>query len=98
MSRVKVFIFCLLAFAFFSSACKSDYNPSAKQDPSSKAASAPKQVKTALVTEMPLTKAVTVTGTLAAYDQATLSVKVPGRIQTIPIDLGSVVKKGQLVA
>lgn len=37
-------------------------------------------------------------GTLAARDQATLSVKVAGRVEEIPIDVGSVVKRGDLIA
>jgi len=41
---------------------------------------------------------VTVTGTLAAYDQATVSAKVPGRVKTIAVDLGSVVRQGQIIA
>ena len=43
-------------------------------------------------------RAVTVTGSLAAQEQATLSVKVPGRLQTIEVDLGSVVKQGAVIA
>jgi RND family efflux transporter MFP subunit len=43
-------------------------------------------------------RTVTATGTLAAYDHATISVKVPGRIQTINVDMGTVVKQGQLIA
>ena len=47
---------------------------------------------------MPIGQTVTVNGTLAAYDHTTLSIKVPGRLQTISIDLGSVVHKGQAIA
>src|SRR5438046_335300 len=47
---------------------------------------------------MPVGEAVTVNGTLAAYDHTTVSVKVPGRLQTISVDLGSVVHKGQVIA
>ena len=60
------------------SACKSDYPSSAKQraagDESAREA---KQVRTARVVEMPMGQTVTATGTLAADDQATISVKVP---------------------
>jgi RND family efflux transporter MFP subunit len=86
----------LLAAAALVSACKSGYPVSAKNAAAdSKEA---RQVKVALVTEVPMERAVTVTGTLAAYDQATVSAKVPGRVQTIIVDLGSVVKQGQLIA
>ena len=43
-------------------------------------------------------RTVTVTGTLAAYDQATVSAKVPGRLGSISVDLGSVVKQRQKIA
>jgi RND family efflux transporter MFP subunit len=55
-------------------------------------------VKTAKVIEMPIGETVTVNGTLAAYDRTTISVKVPGRLQTISVDLGSVVHKGQAIS
>jgi membrane fusion protein, multidrug efflux system len=55
-------------------------------------------VKIATVTEQVMERAVSVIGSLAAHDEATLSVKVPGRLQTIAVDLGSVVRKGQLIA
>src|SRR6266849_10096969 len=87
----------LVATVFFSASCKSDYPASGKAaSPDSK--SAPRQVKTAKVIEMPIGETVTVNGTLAAYDHTTVSVKVPGRLQTISVDLGSVVHKGQAIA
>lgn len=50
------------------------------------------------VTERLMERAVSAIGSLAAYDATTLSVKVPGRLQTISVDLGSVVREGQLIA
>ncbi len=38
------------------------------------------------------------TGSLAAQEQATLSVKVPGRLTVLAVDLGSAVKQGDLIA
>jgi RND family efflux transporter MFP subunit len=77
--------------------CKSDYPSSGKAAaPDSK--SAPRQVKTATVAEMPIGETVTVNGSLAAYDRVTVSTKVPGRLQTISVDLGSTVRKGQVIA
>lgn len=43
-------------------------------------------------------QSVVVNGTLAAYDQATVGTKVPGRLQAISVDLGSPVRRGQLIA
>jgi RND family efflux transporter MFP subunit len=88
---------CLLAvLALVGGACKSGYQANARQNTDGKGAA--KQVKTAKVVEMPVGKTVTVNGTLAAYDQTTLSVKVPGRVKLITVDLGSVVHQGQLIA
>jgi RND family efflux transporter MFP subunit len=78
-------------------ACKSDY-PASGKAASGDAKSQPRQVKTVKVVEMPIGETVIVNGNLAAYDQTTIGMKVPGRLQTITIDLGSVVRKGQVIA
>jgi RND family efflux transporter MFP subunit len=84
------------ALASISTACKSGYPASASQGGGKN--SAARQVKTTRVVEMPVGQTVTVNGTLAAYDQTTVSVKVPGRVKMISVDLGSVVKRGQMIA
>ncbi len=94
-SIIATVLLSLLALA--SLACKSDYPASARQNPAG-AQTEPRQVKTARVAEMAMERSVNVTGTLAAYDQATLSSKVPGRVRSITVDLGSVVRRGQLIA
>jgi RND family efflux transporter MFP subunit len=55
-------------------------------------------VRLAPVVARALGESVTVSGTLAAYDRVTVATKVPGRLQTLSVDLGSPVRKGQLVA
>jgi RND family efflux transporter MFP subunit len=91
-------ILLLLALlALGSLACKSDY-PASGKGANADSKSQARQVKTVKVAEMPIGETVTVNGTLAAYDRTTMSVKVPGRLQTISIDLGSVVHKGQVIA
>ena len=45
-----------------------------------------------------LPRAVIATGTLAAEDQVILNTKVPGRLERLPVDLGSVVRAGDVVA
>jgi RND family efflux transporter MFP subunit len=77
--------------------CKSDYQSGASQTKPGDNKSA-RQVKTARVEEMPFGETVTANGTLAAYDQSTASAKVAGRLSTISVDLGSVVRRGQVVA
>jgi RND family efflux transporter MFP subunit len=55
-------------------------------------------VTVATVAEQTMERTVTVIGSLAAHDEATLSVKVPGRLQTVAVDLGSTVRQGQVIA
>lgn len=86
-----LFVICLAALA-----CKSGYPAAQRQGADSKGAA--RQVKTARVVEMPVGQTVTVNGTLAAYDQTTVSVKVPGRLKSISVDLGTVVRRGQVIA
>jgi RND family efflux transporter MFP subunit len=85
-----------LGLVLGSVACKSGY-PSSGKAANSDNKTAPRQVKTAKVAQMPVGETVTVSGTLAAFDQTTVSVKVAGRLQTITVDLGSVVRKGQAI-
>ena len=96
-------VVCAFALLFTSAACKSDYPVSGQQKgPGEGRGGAgggePRQVKMGRVEEMPVGASVNVTGTLAAQDEATLSVKVPGRVGAIMVDLGSVVRRGQVVA
>lgn len=93
------FVILLLSFSsLLSLACKSDYPASARQNPAGGDKGEARQVRTVRVAEMPMGRSVNVTGTLAAYDQATLSAKVPGRLRVINVDLGSVVRRGQVIA
>src|SRR2546427_3438832 len=78
-------------------ACKSDY-PASGKAASADGKAQPRQVKTVKVAEMPIGETVTVNGNLAAFDQTTVGMKVPGRLLTISVDLGSVVRKGQVIA
>jgi RND family efflux transporter MFP subunit len=89
-------IFSLIAGSLFSSACKSDYPASARQ-PRGEVGPA-RQVKTVAVVETPFGETVTANGTLAAFEQTTVSAKVPGRLRAISVDLGTVVSRGQVIA
>ena len=94
--RSILFLISVLCLAA-ATGCKSDYPSSGKAaSPDSK--SQPRQVRTVKVMELPIGETVTVNGTLVAYDHTTVGVKVPGRIQTVTVDLGSVVHKGQVIA
>ncbi|MBV9928962.1 MAG: efflux RND transporter periplasmic adaptor subunit [Acidobacteria bacterium] len=82
-----------------SPACKSEYPASGQQKvPGAGGGGEARPVKVAHVEQMPVGASVNVTGTLAAQDVATLSIKVPGRLSTVTVDLGSVVRRGQTVA
>ena len=89
-------LFSLLFICLLGISCKSGYPAGARQGGDDK--TAPREVKTARVVEMPVGQTVTVNGTLAAYDHTTVSVKVPGRLKSISVDLGTVVRRGQMIA
>lgn len=68
---------------------------------SATAAAGPADVRDVVVVqavEERLQRVVAVTGTLAAQDQVSLGFKVPGRIDTLDVDLGSQVQAGQRLA
>lgn len=100
MSQTRILLtgVSLLLAALFFTSCKSDYNAAARQGQGRNDGKPPRQVKTVSVAETPFGETVTANGTLAAYDQTTVSVKVPGRVRTISVDLGSVVAQGQVIA
>jgi len=86
-----------VSVALLTTACESGYPAAAKQTQvSDKELS--RQVKTLTVREIPLERTIAVLGSLAAYDQAVLSTKVPGRVLRILVDFGSGVEKGQILA
>src|ERR1700704_158477 len=94
--RLSAGLFSLMAALCFA-ACKSDYQGSARQNqPGDK--NTTRQVKTARVEQTPFGETVTANGTLAAFDQTTAGVKVAGRLSSISVDLGSVVRRGQVIA
>lgn len=83
----------LLTAAALSQACSGEKAAAARPEEA-----APRQVRTVAVSPQPLTRVVTVTGTLAAEEQVALAFKVAGRVERVAVDLGSVVKAGQVVA
>jgi RND family efflux transporter MFP subunit len=92
--------FCLLAFAaVVTLAAPGCSKQVASGSSRAGAGAAPaRSVTVATVADQVMERAVAVIGTLAAHDEATLSVKVPGRLQTLAVDLGSNVREGQLIA
>jgi RND family efflux transporter MFP subunit len=94
--RILTGLLCCALLGFVA-ACKSDYQGSTRQNRAGEAKAA-RQVRTARVEETPFGETVTANGTLAAFDQTTAGVKVPGRLSSISVDLGSVVRRGQMIA
>src|SRR5256886_10885839 len=62
------------------------------------AAAAPRPVKAFQAVEERVPRMVTSTGALAADDTVVLGVKVPGRLVEQAVDLGTRVRKGQMIA
>lgn len=92
----RVLYVVALLVLLLAAGCKSGYQGAARENKT--ADKAARQVKTARVEEMPFGETVNANGTLAAYDQSTASAKVAGRLSAISVDLGSVVRRGQMVA
>lgn len=68
-------------------------SPGAPREPG-----APRAVQTAPVTERRLARTIVALGTLASHEQATLSAKVPGRLESLKVDLGQRVRRGEVLA
>ena len=94
-SHVKLLLPAISLAVISVAACKSDYPAAARQN---RGGDKPREVRTARVEETPFGEAVTVNGTLAAYDETVASAKVPGRLRAISVDLGTVVRRGQVIA
>ena len=58
----------------------------------------PRPVRVVAASVGPVPRTVTVTGTLAADEEVVAGFKVPGRVSEIAVDLGSPVRKGQILA
>jgi RND family efflux transporter MFP subunit len=85
-------ILCLIGLSL--SSCSTPERVAAEGD----GAPQPRAVRTSVVTRQPLVRSITLTGTLAAEEQVVLGFKVAGRVGDVRVDLGSVVRRGQVVA
>lgn len=74
--------------------CGSDRSAKAIQE----SANPPRQVRIATVAGAQVARTISATGTLAAEDRVMLGAKVVGRVSEISVDLGSRVRKGQVLA
>jgi RND family efflux transporter MFP subunit len=105
MLRIPALAVLLVALPWLT-ACGSDSTASTSKQPGGSAkqsggsASAPKAVPVRIIpaAEAKMPRTVGVSGTLLADDQIILSLKVPGRLSELAIDLGTRVRRGQIVA
>lgn len=66
--------------------------------PAAQEEGAVRRVQAVAVEEASSPEIVVASGALAARERANLSVKVPGRMAAVPVDLGSIVKRGDVIA
>jgi RND family efflux transporter MFP subunit len=92
---VRPLVVLSLALGFSISAACGDASSAASRGAVPAGAASVKVVRLQLE---PLARSVTVSGTLAAEEQVTLSFKVTGRVEELRVDLGSIVNKGDVIA
>src|SRR5206468_570342 len=86
-----------LGLALSLSGCQSQSSVGAEEQKTKPAGPPPREVKVAAAAERTVARTVAATGTLAADDQVVLGTKVAGRLAEITVDLGTRVKKGQVI-
>jgi RND family efflux transporter MFP subunit len=86
-----------LALTLLLSGCQNQPAVGAEEAKARPAGPPPREVKVAPAAERTIARTVTATGTLAADDQVVLGTKVAGRLAEITVDLGTRVKKGQVI-
>jgi RND family efflux transporter MFP subunit len=99
MKAIKIVLLVFLG-SIVLTGCGTSSGTAATSDPSghSKPVDSLRKVTTVTAAEMPLEQLIVVTGTLAAEQEIILGMKVAGRISELPVDLGSTVQKGDVIA
>jgi RND family efflux transporter MFP subunit len=87
----------VLALTLLLSGCQNQPAVGAEESKVKPAGPPPREVKVSPAVERTIARTVTATGTLAADDQVVLGTKVAGRLAEITVDLGTRVKKGQVI-
>jgi RND family efflux transporter MFP subunit len=88
------FVLLVAALALTAAGCSGGASSAQARTPEAEA----QPVTTARVTTAPLVRTVTVSGTLAAEEEVMLSLKVTGRLEELRVDLGSPVRRGDIIA
>jgi HlyD family secretion protein len=91
--------YLLIVMAMFLIAgCGSDYPATGAPPRAEREGITPRLVRVISAAQDTVARGIVVTGTLAAEDEVVLSFKVDGRLGEISVDLGSRVRKGQIIA
>jgi len=72
--------------------------PKAATSPAQAAADGPRAVQTVAAAEEPWERVLRLPGEMFAFEEATISTKVAGRLEALEVDLGARVRKGQRLA
>ena len=96
MSSRTLTVMAALALAL--AGCRGETVASADQPKSKSQEASAREVKVTPAAERTLARTVAATGTLAADEQVVLGTKVAGRVAEVAVDLGTRVKRGQVVA
>ena len=100
--RFPRLLFVAFLTALASSGCGTSPGTAAGIPSASKSPKAPdsnlRKVHTIVAAQKSVEQLVVVTGTLAAEQEIVLGLKVAGRINQLPVDLGSTVQKGDVIA
>lgn len=95
INRMRHLWFSVALLALAAGGCSGDSNASQDKAP---AAPPPRPVKVFQAVEVRVPRTVVATGTLQAEDLVVLGTKVPGRLGEISVDMGTRVRKGQVIA
>jgi RND family efflux transporter MFP subunit len=90
--------FLIVIAMFIATGCGSDYPATGAGPRADREAVTPRLVRVLPAAQDMVARGTVVTGTLAAEDQVVLSFKVDGRLSELAVDLGSPVRKGQVIA
>ena len=88
----------LLALGALAAGCGSDHPATAAQKTTTQSGPKAREVELVPAIEVKMPRTIAVTGTLNADDQIVLSLKVAGRLSHLTVDLGSRVRRGQVIA
>ena len=86
-----------LGLALSLSGCQGQNSVGAEEQKTKPAGPPPREVKVTAAAARTIARTIAATGTLAADDQVVLGTKVAGRLAEITVDLGTRVKRGQII-